>query len=156
MNGRTQSFPVEHCPKPRIASSGLPSFSQSIVVPSLHQVSDTHALDHPHYVEENVQHGHSDQSVETQSYTQQAGIKCLFRHLFIRTSINFFRNLCYRRPSVGSDNTGLPSLPRHIDQLVRSFFGTTDQEHPIKPADMEMLFASHEAITFWPLSKMLL
>ncbi|XP_072569974.1 uncharacterized protein [Paramormyrops kingsleyae] len=72
---------------PRVCSPhvamGLP---QCILVPSLPQLNDALAPNHPHDVTEkelstvDSQHGHSDRSAATQPYTHQAPRHCVFLH----------------------------------------------------------------------------
>lgn len=62
------------------------------------------------------QHGHSDRCAATQPCTQQDEMHCVFWHLSILVSMNFFRNLCNSSASVGSDQTGQASLPIFISE----------------------------------------
>ena len=60
----------------------------------------------PLSAEDRGQHWQSDRSAVSHPHTQQAAMHCVFWHLSIRTSINFFCNLCNSCFSMGSNNTG--------------------------------------------------
>ena len=79
------------------------------------------------------QHGHPDRSAATQPHTQRTAMHCVFWHLSIGTSINFFSNLSSSSSSIGSDNTGQPSLPTCINEPwvwpCRRFTGFPSLDH---------------------------
>ncbi|KAK3531071.1 hypothetical protein QTP70_009448 [Hemibagrus guttatus] len=88
MDGRTQGFPAEQCPKQDTASAGSPS-SHSASWCHVFPSSDAHVP-----------------IVGTFGTAQGSA----------RTSINFFSNLSNSSSSVGSDHTGQPLLPTFINE----------------------------------------
>lgn len=81
--------------------------------------------------------GHPDCSAAMQLHTQHSMMHCVFWHLSIRTSSNFFSNLTYSSSSVGSNHRGyslLPTCITTIQLLVHhcSFHGPLLREHTSK------------------------
>lgn len=110
--GRTQGFSAEHCPRHHIASTC--------------QVSGAHTPGHPQEVKENtiyqtravLMHVRPDWSVAMQPYMQQTAMLCVFWHLCVRTSINFFSYLSYSSSSVGSNHTSQALFRMYINDPV--------------------------------------
>ncbi len=135
MDGRTQDFPAEVCPKHHTASASLhlvhpgamcsPGKQCTRTRPSTRCKRKHDSLDQATFFHCSVvqfwcsrahcwrfwrwtgQHGHPDWSAAMQPHTQQSAMHCVFWHLSIRTSFNF---LSYSSSFVISDHTGQPSL----------------------------------------------
>ena len=100
-----QSFtlPLPACPLPTVHPGAMCSPLLSGLVLMLIPLLSLSVVDRR-------QRGRPDWSAAVQPHTQQSAKHCVFWHLSIRTSINFFSNLSSNSLSVGSDHTGQPSL----------------------------------------------